>query len=422
MRILILQRPSPPTGADGLNRMLEQTVACLRALSVQVDVVTDPDTDPMPYDLVHLYCLPDAALALRGLLKARAHLKPVVVTPMYWNLSRMETEGRALMQEWAPELVDTSAEGVDMRALNQEIECVTRQVEHAMLELVYRGADLLLPTSQMEAAQIERDFGVPLEAQRVVYNGVDPLFAQAAPEPFIEKYGVRDFVLCVGRIDPRKNQYTLLRALENEPLPIVLIGGSTAPEYVAACRRVGGSKTYFLSHFTPLQVAQAAAAAHVHALLTWGEVSSGAALEAGLAGCNLVMTTDSSGREYFGDYAWHVDPGDRRAIREAVLDAYRAPRGRAREWIRSRYTWERTAQAVHAAYLDVLHLEWRPFDVSNALASLAAAQAKLTALQGRQIENLWRAKVASEEYARRLAQGRVLRALNRLNHWLKGTR
>ncbi|MBI4673964.1 MAG: glycosyltransferase family 4 protein [Chloroflexi bacterium] len=414
MHIFIQRRYSPKVGASGLTAQLLSTVEALKPLGITADVEAFDGRDLSPYALAHIYCLPDTGAALRGLWHARRARKAVVVTPIYWNLDRFEREGRALVREWAPEIADPANVDAETRALVEESNALQAQIEKTTLRLVYRSADLLLPQSEMEGAQLVRDFGVSPDAIRVVHNGVDPTYANGSAERFVQKYGVRDFVLCVGRIDPRKNQFSLLRALAQDQLPIVLIGGTTSPEYLAACKKIAGPNTLFLSGFDASQIADAGAAGRVHALVTWGETVGLAALEAGIAGCNLVMTTESSAREYLGEYAWHCDPGDRRAMRDAVLAAYDAPRARARELILQNYTWARAAQESCAAYAELSASRVNAYDPAADIETLVELHARLLPLQNKYIERLWQDKTASAAYAQRLANGRVMRVLRRL--------
>jgi glycosyltransferase involved in cell wall biosynthesis len=77
--------------------------------------------------------------------------------------------------------------------------------------------------------------------QRVVYmpNGVDPTrFEQAQGKRFKQHYGIPSelrLLLCVGRIDPQKNQAVLLEMLPELPenTGLVLIGPPTDPGYQA---------------------------------------------------------------------------------------------------------------------------------------------------------------------------------------------
>jgi len=91
-------------------------------------------------------------------------------------------------------------------------------------------ADLVLVQTEAEAKDIETDFscsGAPLKSlpldkvvvvgssrfrwERVV-NGADARFAEADAGWFARWYNLSGFVLCVGRIEPRKNQLAVAAA------------------------------------------------------------------------------------------------------------------------------------------------------------------------------------------------------------------
>ncbi|HTL46694.1 MAG TPA: glycosyltransferase, partial [Verrucomicrobiae bacterium] len=109
-------------------------------------------------------------------------------------------------------------------------------------------ADALIPNSRSEADQLKRFFGVSEEKIRVIPNAVDESFAAALPTAFEKKYGLRDFVLCVGRIEPRKNQLNVVRALKGIGRPVVFIGDPVPAyqDYYEACRREAGAQMHFL--------------------------------------------------------------------------------------------------------------------------------------------------------------------------------
>jgi len=77
-------------------------------------------------------------------------------------------------------------------------------------------------------------------------------------------------------------------------------------------------------------------------------------LEAGLEGCNLVITDRGDTREYFGDMAYYCDPGSEASIREAVLKAYSAPVCTALQHrIRTEFNWTKTAEATIKGYRQI---------------------------------------------------------------------
>ncbi len=216
-------------------------------------------------------------------------------------------------------------------------------------------SDVLMPNSESEAGQLERFFRVPRSRIVIIPNAVDAAFANADPVPFIEKFGLRDFVLCVGRIEPRKNQLGMVRAMSGAKVPFVLIGDpvSTYPGYYQACRKAAGPNVHFiggLPHGSEL-LRSAYAACDTFLLASWLETPGLAALEAGLAGAKIVITREGATREYFGEFASYVDPADRRDIRSKALAAHEKPKDtRLKAQISERFSWNITARKILEVY------------------------------------------------------------------------
>jgi glycosyltransferase involved in cell wall biosynthesis len=216
-------------------------------------------------------------------------------------------------------------------------------------------SDVLCPNSEVEAGQLLKFFGVPRNKISVLPTGVDPVFSQAAPGPFVEKYNLKNFVLCVGRIEPRKNQLNMVRALSGQDVKFVLIG-DYVPHYKAyyeQCRKEAGENVVFLGgleHGSPL-LASAYAACDTFLLASWLETPGLAALEAALAGAKIVITSDGATREYFKDYALYVSPGNAADIRAKVLQSRAGSKNpNLKQLILENYLWQRVAQKTKAVY------------------------------------------------------------------------
>ena len=220
---------------------------------------------------------------------------------------------------------------------------------------LYHGVDMLLPNSSAEARQLTRLFQVPAERIHIVPNGADARFAAADPGPFIEKYGRRGFVLSVGRIEPRKNQLGLLRALKGTNMPIVVIGDPVPGHeaYYNACRQEAGPNVRFIGHIghdDPL-LASAYGACRCLALASWFETPGLAAIEAAMSGVPLVLPRAGSASEYFGNQALYVRPKKPAEIRHAVQRAFDAGRDAAlARRVRDQFTWRAVASATLQAY------------------------------------------------------------------------
>ena len=224
---------------------------------------------------------------------------------------------------------------------------------------LYHAVDLVMPNSQAEAEQLVRYFQVPAERIHVVPNGAEERFARADPEPFARLVGARDFVLCAGRIEPRKNQLGLLRAMRGSGVPVVVLGDAACghESYASECRRAAGEEVRFvgrLEHDDPL-LASAYAACACLALAGWYETPGLVALEAGMSGTPLVLPRGGCAGEYFGEMADYVKPNDLAGIRRAVLAALR--RGRSRtlaEHVRRNFSWTTAARVTAEGYQKVI--------------------------------------------------------------------
>jgi glycosyltransferase involved in cell wall biosynthesis len=192
-----------------------------------------------------------------------------------------------------------------------------------------------------------------------VPNGADPRFAEGRPQAFAQLAGERNFVLYAGRIEPRKNQFGFLQAMQGTNVPIVILGDVVPghESYLDACRRIAGPEVRFLDrlqHDDPL-LASAYAACGCLALTSWYETPGLVALEAGMLGTPLVLTDRGCTQEYFGDLARYVSPDDPAAIRREVQAALvRGCDPALAELVREKYTWQAAAEATRQAYEKVL--------------------------------------------------------------------
>lgn len=368
MKVLLALR------TDGLRRVGGDTIQVLRTkdalerLGLEVKITTDVNAPLRGYDLVHLFNLLRVHETFWFAWRAQRLGIPTVLSPIYWELDGLEERWQGLAvrialrllgrdrTERLKTLVRMTMRGEWNRAaLAQVILGYLRQQR-----LVVEWIRCLLPNSEGERDVLLRKFGALKKKCVVVPNAADPVFTQGDGKRFERRYGLRDFVLCVGRFDPRKNQLGLLKSLRGLSLPLVLVGG-VHPNHrayynrVMAAVREARGRVLLLGPMGQQELADVYSAAKVHVQPSWVETPGLASLEAGLAGCNVVVTTSGPTREYFGDYAWYCDPWDPASIRSAVIAAYESERRLGlREHILRNYTWERAGALTLRAYRDVV--------------------------------------------------------------------
>ena len=123
--------------------------------------------------------------------------------------------------------------------------------------------------------------------------------------------------------------------------------------------RLGGEHVKFLPRFTHEKLASAYAAAKVHILASWFDTPGLVNLEAGLAGCNLVVSIQGTAGEYFNDLVWYCSPNDPKTITASVLEAYHSPQVDDLEsHILRNFTWPQIGDATVKAYHKLLNSKY----------------------------------------------------------------
>ncbi|MEM8493307.1 MAG: glycosyltransferase [Pseudomonadota bacterium] len=190
-------------------------------------------------------------------------------------------------------------------------------------------ADHIIVLSEYERTFLER-IGCDIEDRStLVVNGVDAQnFLGATSDRFVNEYGVSGFVLATGRVERRKNQAILAKAVSAIPgLKLVLIGAIADEQYYQVVRsQIDGKRLVHIDRIEDRALlASAYAACSAFANCAFAEGASLASIEAFHAGASLVLSDQSSEREYFGAQALYVHPLDVRGMSEAIETAINSP-------------------------------------------------------------------------------------------------
>lgn len=394
MNVLIQPRPQAEARRGGDYLELLATLEPLRELGVNAKVSTDPRADLSAFDVCYIFNTVEPVPALGYYFNARRQGKVVVTRPIYWTLTR-----------WWDSLNPMQGGKSDPRA--DEIERVRRQVYLLRQQILLRGSDMVLPLSRPEADRLTCDLKVQPEKMRVVHLGITSGYGRGDAARFASRFGVSDFILSVGEVAPRKNLLALIRALRDDPRPLVFIGAPGQTDYVAACERAAAERTHggvhFLGRQPPEVVADAYAAARVHVLVSIYDVAPIVTLEAALAGCPVVITTECGMSDYFGDSAFYCDPDDFDAIRRAVDGAWHAPRAtELGKRLSTEFTWARTARETRDAFEWALERGAGTPDHSEELLALTELMDQPIPLLWEMVEEQARSARELERWARDL--------------------
>ena len=331
LRVLFQTRPDYLNNIAGDTIQLLKTKEYIEKLGVEIEISVKP-ANVKDFDIVHLFNTTRVKETYEFFINAKKRQKPVVVSTIYWDFSEFcqnPDSPASLYKNWLG--------------------------SQAMRRSVFRGSAILLPNSRLEAGMIRRQHG-DTAPFHVVPNGVDPIFARGSPDAFYRQHGLKNYILCVGRINTRKNQLALARALKGSGLTLILAGPLNDREYLRKCRQEYPG-LIVLNHLKHNELPGLYSAAKVHVLPSWFETPGLASLEAGLSGCSIVTTDRGSAAEYFEDMACYCDPGSIDSIRSAIIKAASMPeqtRYALKKRIAEKFLWANVARETLSAYEKIL--------------------------------------------------------------------
>jgi glycosyltransferase involved in cell wall biosynthesis/Flp pilus assembly protein TadD len=332
LSVLFVNRPDTFTLPGGDTTLMQRYMDVLAKKGIKVAFSPDEHPDPEGYDIAVVFNLLIPAQTFHHVvgIRAKSHI-PIISVPLYWDMS----------ETWWNERLVTQAIGAANS--EQQLQSVIKQIADRSLSarntnIIKRNrpypdyevhqvraagyVDHFIAISSAEKNLLSENLSIPHDKISVVTCGVDILARDPDPNLFIEKYGIRDFVMVSGRVEGRKNQLLLLIALREMGVPVVVAGSQPDRTYLELCQRFAPKGTIFTGRLSDEMLASAKAAARVHAQPSWWECAGISSMEAGLAGASLVVGKKGAESEYFSDLAYYCDPGDVDSIREAVYAAY----------------------------------------------------------------------------------------------------
>lgn len=327
----------------GAEVQLERTKDALIQLGIDVRLFSQWDVNSLSdADILHWFHIDPYSNPVLRIAKQKG-LK-IVISSIYWPLKNA--------------LLETAWTRISSIPRRLGIPMIS--YKHLQRETL-NFADMVVASSHTEASHLQRIFGVPWKKLRVIPVGVSESFAEASKELFLKRYGFEDFIICVGRVEPRKNQLGLLRATKDLGVPVVIIGDySVEPEYYQRCLKVEHPNVYFLGrieHNHPI-LKSAYAASRILAMPSTVEYPGLVAMEAALAGSRLVVTKFGNTKEYFGENAIYVNPYSVNSIKDGILKAMELPDLKVTELkqvILEKFTWTRIAEILLDLYRELLY-------------------------------------------------------------------
>lgn len=274
-KIAILSYPMLFQRQGGLQIQILETIAALKRLDIQVELI-NPNQDKLAdYDLVHVFSAINGNYRLVEAAKGVA--KSVVISPL-------------IRPDW------TKYTGFRERFLDRLVGKLSGWHIHTTyreIDFCLQSSDFIVALGEVEKKSIVDAFSVASNKVNVIPNGIPQRFSETSPDLFTEKYGLEPgFVLCVAAINSHKNQLALVQALQDVSRKVVLIGQCLETDQGYLDKILEFPNVIYLGaldYQDPL-LASAYAAAGVFCLPSQSEVMPLSVLEALATGTPVVVT------------------------------------------------------------------------------------------------------------------------------------
>ena len=370
MKVLMQSRKNFFELRGGDTVQLEKTKMELEKLGVEVDFSLDFEPDLSNYDLVHLSNVTRIQETYLHVKNAKKQGKPIVLSTIYWPMDEFERLGQVGIRKFINSHVKIDTEEKikaiarylkDKNSRNEATRNLWKIGYTKMQKYVVDNVDYFLPNSEMEMDEFCKSFGVEKDRYKVIPNAIDADIARKQDEVEIpkefEKY--RNAIISVGRIEPRKNQLSLVKAHDKSNYKLILVGAVSDNQkgYFNEIKEImdRNPNFYYIPKIENSKLYQLYKVCKVSTLPSWLDTPGLVSLEAAAMGCNLAISSKGSTTEYFINMAEYCLPDDINGIRSAIDRAYAKPQNdKLKNRIFENYTWEIAGQKTLEAYKTIL--------------------------------------------------------------------
>lgn len=321
---------------------------------IECSIITSPVDLHPNVDILHIFNLQNARMAY-DMVKAAKALNgiKIVISPIIWRFGDAGYVNKVMRFTRSMNFVRK------FRKASLLFERYSLSRQYAMKRYILSHVDIVMPNSDEEGAILEKQYGIDFK-QVVVPNCVD-IKLQEIEKPLDMP---SDFVLEVGRIEPTKNQISLLEALmDYRDIPIVFVGKQNTRKkfYVDIIKKMAIQRgnTYLINELPQNQLAAYYKAAKVHVLPSFRESPGLVTLEALFYGCSIVTSNEKYCpiKYYkFDKFGYTCDPYSLKSIQRAVVSAYKENKVKIPSNYFEFFSYQNAAKITRSAYLELMNI------------------------------------------------------------------
>ena len=380
MKVLMQARVELFDTGGGDKIQIENTARELKKLGIDVEIVAGNVSNYNSYDLVHLFQLdwtPDPSMYAETI---KSSGKPLVFSPIHHSISEVKLfdetyafDFRRLSKAVFKDQFkrDTLKNVYKSLFMPKKIYPTVQSLRFGLFNIQKKAlslSDYILVQTELEAHDLKTSYGVDFKWKKIP-NGVSDLFIDSAgydKEQIMPKalQDMEDYILCVGRVEARKNQLSIIDAVKSareetgKDLRLVFVGKKSKlkhQEYIIrfnlALKRY--SWITFVNQVPYEQMPAVYRKAKVCVSASWFETTGLTSIEALFCGSNAVASGERA-REYLGDLVSYCSPNHIKSIKNAVVEQYFADRRKVPSFMLREYTWQNAAHKIFDVYNELL--------------------------------------------------------------------
>lgn len=376
MKILMQGRIDLINGGGGDKIQIENTAKELKKLGVEVAIKHGYLGDLSDYDLVHAFQLDWVSESYFYAKNAEKCKKPLVLSPIHHSIKEVKKFDDEYVFDFRriskilfsdqfhrdtfKNVYRSLLSPKKMKATFVSATMGLKKMHQETLKI----SNAVLVQTKLEAEDLKNTYGIDFEWFKVP-NGVSDNFLNL--DNCKNELGFDNYIISVGRIEPRKNQLNIIKAVERlrektgQDIKLVFIGKKSLVKHLEYSFLFNNilKKEYWIKYIEAVPYQKMPSYYHfakVCVSASWFESTGLTLLEALFCGTNAVASGDRAG-EYLENLASYCKPDDVDTILNAIEKEFYAPRPILPERMKKDYTWENAAKKTLNIYQKVLGIK-----------------------------------------------------------------
>ncbi|MDA2936270.1 glycosyltransferase family 4 protein [Patescibacteria group bacterium AH-259-L05] len=370
MKILLVDRSDllQKFGGDSIKTL--KTKEYLEKNGAQVDLILGKkDISLSHYDLIHIFNLQNIKLVPWWIKRATLANKPIVISTGWWRSQNTTTYLYKIYKKYHVHY--SSPLNISEHVIGKKISLTLFNNVHK-LKFFYKeryavkNTDWLITESNSEIKHMAIYFNMPELGKKSISipNGLhEEIIKEQNFKTNLLNSLPKDFILTVGRIDPVKNQVSLIKALfNNKEIPLVFVGSKKGPlsfkKYISEFEQFSKKRgnVYWFDEMPLKNLPFFYQRAHVYCQPSIWETFGIAIFEAGYFGCNLVVSEESGAKDYLKKRALFCSPLNLDSIKGSIMSAFKKPKNNnLSNYIKKNFEWGKIALQLFKIYHNVLN-------------------------------------------------------------------